>query len=124
MWEALGAGAFGFVLGWNLYFVNRYRVDQVVLANLTSVVGVLGGAAVLTLFPAGTRLFAAYSFGLALGFFAYLATLVVMVSRSDRFGVEWFLDGRRPILGPREYLPKTARETGAAMSGDDQALPS
>lgn len=124
MWEALGAGAFGFVLGWNLYFVNRYRLDQVVLANLTSIVGVLGGAAVLALFPAGTRLFAAYSLGLAAGFLAYLAALVFMVAKSDRFGIEWFLDGRRPILAPGEYLPETARQTGAAMSRDDKILPS
>jgi hypothetical protein len=60
MWELLGAAAFGFVLGWNVYFIDRYRTDQIALSNLASLVGVIGGAAVLALFPAGTRLFGAY----------------------------------------------------------------
>jgi hypothetical protein len=124
MWQLMGAGAFGFVLGWNLYFINRYRTDKIGLGNLTSLVGVLGGAAVLALFPAGTALFGAYGVGLALGFLSYLGLLLVMVLRSHSFGVDWFLDGRRRELGPDEYIPEAARDTGAPMSRPDPRLPS
>lgn len=124
MWELLGAAAFGFVLGWNVYFVNRYRTDQIALSNLASLVGVLGGAAVLALFPAGTRLFGAYGIGLALGFVTYLVLLLVLVRKSDKFTVEWFLDGRRKGLDEDEYIPQGVRPTGAPMSRDDPRLPS
>jgi hypothetical protein len=123
MWELYGAVAFGFVLGWNLYFVNRYRTDQITLSHLTSVVGVLGGAGVLALFPAETQLFGAYGLGLALGFVTYLALLLVMVAKSKQFGVEWFLDGRRARLGPDEYVPEGTRTTGAPMDRPDKRLP-
>jgi len=124
MWQLTGAGAFGFVLGWNLYFINRYRTDEIGLGNLTSLVGVLGGAAVLALFPAGTQLFGAYGIGLALGFLSYLGLLLVMVIRSRSFGVDWFLDGRRREPLPGEYIPDGVRDTGAPMSRPDPELPS
>jgi hypothetical protein len=79
-WELLGAAAFGFVLRWNVYFVNRYRTDQIALSNLASLVGVIGGAAVLALFPAGTRLFGAYGIGLALGFASCQGDLDLVVA--------------------------------------------
>jgi hypothetical protein len=124
MLELIGAGAFGFVLGWNLYFVNRYRTDEITLSNLTSLVGVLGGAGILALFPAKTQLFGAYGIGLALGFLTYLITLILMVAKSKRFGVEWFLDGRRTKLDSDEYIPDGNRGTGAPMSREDNRLPS
>jgi hypothetical protein len=123
MWELLGAGSFGFVLGWNVYFVNRYRTDQVALSNLASLVGVLGGGAVLALFPAGSSLFGAYGIGLALGFLSYLALLLVMVLKSGNFTTDWFLDGRRRQPDKDEYIPAGTRPTGAPMSGDDEELP-
>jgi hypothetical protein len=118
MWELIGAGAFGFVLGWNVYFVNRYRTDKVALSNLASLVGVVGGGAVLALFPAETQLFGAYGIGLALGFLSYLALLLAMVLKSGKFGVEWFLDGRRQELAEDEYIPEGFRETSTPMSRD------
>lgn len=124
MWEMLGAGAFGFVLGWNLYFVNRYRTDQIGLTDLSSLVGVLGGAAVLALFPAGSSLFGAYGVGLALGFLSYLLVLACLVRSSKVFSVEWFLDGRRGKLADDEEIPEGVRSTGAPMSPEDRRLPS
>jgi hypothetical protein len=94
----LGAGCFGAVLGWYLYYVNRYRKDEVRLADLVTLVGVIGGGAVLALFPKGTVLFGAYGIGLAVGFFAYFWTLVFLVWRSKGFTTAWFLDGRRPKI--------------------------
>src|SRR5438067_134234 len=95
LFQEIGAGGFGAIVGWYLYFVNRYRTGAVQLSDLTSVIAAVGGAAVLTLFPAGTDLFAAYGIGLACGFFGYFLVLVVLVSVSDNFTVDWFLDGRR-----------------------------
>lgn len=111
--ELLGAGAFGAVLGWNLYFVNRYRTDRMGVNDLASLVGVVGGGAVLALFPAGTALFGAYGVGLLAGFLAYLGVLLCMVRKSENFGVDWFLDGRRKRIADDEE--KDGRATNAPM---------
>ena len=112
-WQLLGAGGFGAVVGWFLYYVNRYRSD-VQLADVATLVGAIGGAAILTLFPAKTDLFGAYGIGLAVGFFGYFVVLLVMVGMSDKFAVEWFLDGRRKKLEADETR-EGARDTAAAM---------
>ncbi len=88
--QLIGAGMFGVVIGWFLYFVNRYRKD-VALADLATVLAAIGGGAVLSLFPAKTDLFAAYAIGLAVGFFGYFAVLLVLVRRSATVTVDWFL---------------------------------
>lgn len=97
--QLLGAGGFGLLLGWYVYYVNRHRREEVKLGDLVTLVGVIGGGAVLTLFPEQTDLFGAYGVGLFLGFFGYFAFLLLLVSRSS-FTLEWFLDGRRPKLQP------------------------
>jgi hypothetical protein len=97
--QLLGAGGFGFLLGWYVYYVNRHRRDEVKLGDIVTLVGVIGGGAVLTLFPEQTDLFGAYGIGLFLGFFGYFAFLLLLVGRSS-FTLEWFLDGRRPDLPP------------------------
>jgi hypothetical protein len=113
-----GAFCFGLFLGWYTYFVNRYRKSEVQLGDLTTVVGVLGGGAVLALFPAGSDLFCAYGVGLAVGFFAYLTMLLVLVFKSPNFTVDWFLDGRR--VGPKvgEIIPEGTAVTVRAMGLD------
>lgn len=50
----LGAGGFGAVIGWYLYYTNRHRTGEVKLADLVTVVGVLGGGAIMALFPSGS----------------------------------------------------------------------
>lgn len=100
-----GAGCFGAVLGWYLYFINRHRKDDIKLADFLTVVGVIGGGAVLALFPAGTVLFGAYGVGLAVGFFGYFLVLLILVARSEHFSFDWFLDGRRPKLGAGQIDP-------------------
>jgi hypothetical protein len=97
--QMLGAGGFGAILGWYLYFINRHRKDDVQLSDFVTVVGAIGGAAVLALFPAGTDLFGAYGIGLAIGFFGYVLVLLLLVRASMRrpdgaFDWEWFLDAR------------------------------
>lgn len=77
------------------------------LTNLASLTGVLGGAAVLALFPASTALFGAYGIGLLLGFLSYLAVLAWLVRMSTTFTVDWFLDGRRKKPTDDEEIPIT-----------------
>jgi hypothetical protein len=94
--QLIGAGAFGVVIGWYVYYVNRYRTGDVQMSDITTLIGAIGGGAILAIFKAGTDLFGAYGIGLAVGFFAYFAALLLMVNRSeDVFKVTWFLDGRR-----------------------------
>ncbi len=102
-----GAGLFGAVLGWFVYYVNRHRAEAVKLADVTTLLGAVGGAAVLALFPAGTDLFAAYGIGLAAGFFGYFLLLVLFVWRSRTFGVDWLLDGRAPAPQAGEVKAQT-----------------
>jgi hypothetical protein len=120
--ELLGAGAFGAVVGWYLYYVNRYRRSDVQIGDLVTVIGAVGGGAVLALFPAGTALFGAYGIGLFLGFFGYLTTLVFLVRRSHSFTMEWFLDGRRRRPREDEYIPREAASTARAMDQRDEDL--
>jgi peptidoglycan/LPS O-acetylase OafA/YrhL len=103
--QELGAGAFGALIGWYVYYVNRYRVKEVQLGDLVTVIGALGGAAILSIFPAKSDLFGAYGIGLALGFFGYLLFLVICVARSGgKFKSTWFLDGRRKVLDSDEMI--------------------
>jgi hypothetical protein len=111
-----GAFGFGVVIGWFLYFVNRYRSGEVGLGDVATLVAAIGGGAVLALFPAGSDLFGAYGVGLAVGFFGYLVVLACLVWRSDSFGLNWFLDGRRKPPVEPEVIPPGTRETVAAMS--------
>src|SRR5512134_242878 len=90
--QMLGAGGFGALIGWYVYYINRYRKAEVELNDLVTLIGILGGGAVLALFPARTDLFGAYGIGLFAGFFSYFLTLLMMVGISKNFAVEWFLD--------------------------------
>lgn len=101
---AMETGAFGFgaVLGWNAYFINRYRKD-VLIGDLAAIISAVGGSAILVLFKAETVLFAFYGMGLAVGFFGYFVVLIILVAFSDKYGVDWLISGEgRPMLGPGE----------------------
>ena len=126
--KILGAAAFGALIGWYVYYINRHRPDQVQFGDLVTIVGVLGGGAILALFPAGSDLFGGYGIGLAIGFFGYFLTLLVLVGLSPNFNVDYFLDGRRkkpidpwiPASGPgadgaaaMAERPTGARDPGA-----------
>ncbi len=103
--QIVGAIGFGAIIGWYLYFINRYRTSQVDLADLVTVIGAIGGGAILVLFPARSDLFGAYGIGLALGFFGYFLALIVMVGLTKNFTVEFFLDGRRRKPADDEIMP-------------------
>ncbi len=98
-----GALGFGLVLGWFLYFVNRYRRTDASFADLTTIIGAVGGGAITALFgPGASELFGAYGVGLAIGFFAYFFVLVILVAISKNFDSDYFLDGRRKVV-PGDY---------------------
>ena len=100
--QKIGAGAFGAVVGWYVYYINRWRKDDVQLSDIVTLIGAIGGAAVLALFPERTDLFGAYGIGLASGFFLYFFILVILVNKAPGFSSAWFLDGRAPKLTETE----------------------
>lgn len=116
-----GAFAFGATLGWFLYYLNRYR-KEVSLADLTTVIGAIGGAGVLALFPAKTDLFGAYGVGLAAGFFGYFVVLVILVSCSRNFGIDYLINRQRksPEAG---YGYSTSTDRPMAGGSGDPTLP-
>lgn len=117
--QLLGAGGFGAIIGWYVYYINRYRKGDVQFSDLVTLIGILGGGSVLALFPARSDLFGAYGIGLFVGFFGYFLLLANWVRLSPNFTVEWFLDGRRRKPGEGFEIPEGMRQTVSAM-GDDQ----
>jgi hypothetical protein len=124
--QMIGAGCFGGIIGWYVYYINRWRKDDVQFSDLVTVIGVIGGGAVLKLFgnpdangqQAGTDLFGAYGIGLAIGFFSYFFILAGMVAKSPNFSVDWFLDGRRKQLANDDIAGQFP--PGRAMSAANQ----
>lgn len=122
--QILGAGGFGMILGWYLYFINRHRKGDVQLSDIVTVIGAIGGAAVTALFSASSSLFGAYGIGLAVGFFGYFLVLLLLVRASmlkpdhaGAFDWEWFLDGRcRTPAADQEHSGD--RPMGRDESGD------
>lgn len=119
--QLLGAGGFGAIVGWYVYYINRYRTGDVQFSDLVTVIGIIGGGSILALFPAATDLFGAYGIGLFAGFFGYFVTLLLMVRRSESFHVEWFLDGRKKRPSKGYEIPESARDNVTAMSVEEEA---
>ena len=107
-----GAGAFGTVIGWYIYYINRHRRADVSATDLVTLIGIIGGTAVLALFPAQSDLFGAYGLGLAIGFFGYFLVMVLLVAISSNFGVDYFLDGRRKKPTGDYYIPTIDESKG------------
>lgn len=115
--QLLGAGGFGAIIGWYVYYINRYRKGDVQLSDVVTLIGILGGAAVQALFKPDGALFGAYGVGLFCGFFSYFLFLLLLVAISRNFKADWFLDGRRKVLDKESYIPDGTRLTGSAMGG-------
>jgi len=78
--QLLGAMCFGGIIGWYVYLINRNRKDGMHMSDLVTLISVIGGVAVMRLFPVSTDLFGAYGIGLACGFFfCYLQSYLGMV---------------------------------------------
>ena len=120
--QLAGAAGFGLLIGWYVYYINRYRKGDVQYSDLVTVIGAIGGSAILTLFESGTDLFGAYGIGLACGFFGYFLLMLIWVARSDNFNSDFFLDGRRKKVGPGWEIPtdwRKASSSGMATTDDD-----
>jgi hypothetical protein len=110
-----GAASFGFLIGWYVYYINRYRKGDVQLSDLVTLIGIIGGGGITALFDAKTAMFGAYGIGLAAGFFAYFIVLIFLVNISKNFGVDWFLDGRRKKVADDEFIPEYVNPTTSPM---------
>jgi hypothetical protein len=113
-----GAFFFGVIIGWFVYFTNRYRKGDVQFNDIASLIGIIAGAAVTGLMgDAKTTLFGAYGVGLAVGFFGYFFTLYRLVKASNgAYELTWFIDGRRKKLPDDMEIPDETRVTTAPMS--------
>jgi hypothetical protein len=76
--EMFGAGCFGAVIGYVGWRVVSAGEATFGVTQLAAFIGALLGAVVLSAFPTGTRLFAGYSSGLALGFFLVPMSRVIV----------------------------------------------
>ena len=114
--QNVGAFAFGCVLGWFAYYVNRYRAGKISVRDLGTFLGAVGGAAVLALFPAKSALFGYYGLGLGVGFLAYFLVLVLLVLLTPNWSLAFFLDGRTPALAAGQ----TRGRGGRAMEADEE----
>jgi hypothetical protein len=75
----IGATCFGVVIGWIVYRTLR-RTDAVALSDIATVIGAVGGGAVLGIFKSETS-FGWYAIGLVGGFFAYLLLSLALSGR-------------------------------------------
>src|SRR5262245_3033498 len=48
--SVLGAVGFGALIGWFVYYINRYRKGDVQFSDLTTVIAIIGGGVVVNLF--------------------------------------------------------------------------
>lgn len=97
----LGAVFFGITIGWITYRIPRTRAGFPGLSDLTAILGVIGGAAVLALYGSNV-VFGWYSVGLVIGFFV---NFVVGV---------WF-------FGHQEALPWRQEQTPPASTPNTQS---
>lgn len=77
----IGGLAFGAVIGWTTYFILR-RAQPKSLSDLSTIIGILGGATILALFDPKGPAFAGYALGLAGGFFGYYAVYLRLVGKN------------------------------------------
>ncbi len=78
----LGTLFFGFAVGWIVYRILRLRAGIPALSDLITILGVIGGAAVIALFRSDV-LFGWYAIGLVLGFFAYFAVGLMLYGKQE-----------------------------------------
>lgn len=93
----IGAAGLGCIIGWLVHYINRNRRADVQFSDLTTVIGIVGGAGVTSLLGGADKtLFGSYGMGLFVGFFGYFLALVARSRKSNgAFSPAWLLDGRR-----------------------------
>ncbi|HEX9106392.1 MAG TPA: hypothetical protein VF832_04180 [Longimicrobiales bacterium] len=114
----IGAFAFGLVIGWVTYRTIR-RSSSTGLSDLATVIGAVGGGAVTALFPAGGMTFGTYAIGLAVGFFAYFITAVVLAAKLGNLGSvnEWLGERSAPRAPSDGHRTTSVQDTGLSPAG-------
>jgi uncharacterized membrane protein YeaQ/YmgE (transglycosylase-associated protein family) len=90
----IGAVCFGLVVGWVTYRTLARRIDGVSLSDIATVIGAIGGAAVVAIFK-DKQQFGFYSIGLAVGFFGYLIVYGLLTGREKAASI--MSQGSNPI---------------------------
>ena len=80
---ATGAFWFGLVIGFITYRTLRHK-KAAGISDIATVIGAVGGAAILALFPAQSSSFDYYAGGLAVGFFLYLSVATLPSPRTRK----------------------------------------
>ena len=120
--EMLGAGCFGAVIGFVAWHVFRAGEASLDVKQLAAFIGALLGAVVMAAFPAGTTLFAAYSFGLAIGFFlvpvsritgSVVSSISQVLSPPPRLGASSEVPDQLKYI--EEHWPETERVVEYAL---------
>lgn len=79
----IGAAGLGCIIGWLVYYINRHRRADVQFSDLTTVIGIVGGAGMTSLLGGADKaLFGSYGMGLFVGFFGYFLALVVLAKNA------------------------------------------
>jgi len=100
--SVVGALCFGIVVGWVSYRTLR-RSTSNGISDIATIIGIIGGAAVLKLFRRETGEFGAYSVGLLIGFLSY-----VKVAASAAYkDLDWLggsgRGGNDNLNGPKDH---------------------
>lgn len=93
--QKIGAGGFGAIIGWYVYYINRYRSKPVLIKDLVTIIFIFLGGIIVQVIAAGTDLYLAYVIGFFVGLFGYFFALLAGIYISNAYTVDWFLDGRR-----------------------------
>jgi hypothetical protein len=96
----IGAGCFGLVVGWFTYFVMR-RSETKDIKDIGTLIGAIGGGAILDLYDKSGPLFGIYAIGLLAGAVLYLVVFWKLVGKDKM--AEWITSGKAnaPLGGDR-----------------------
>ncbi len=111
----LGAIFFGGAIGWIAYRMLRQRASAAALSDFVTMLGVLGGAAVIALFKSDV-LFGLYAVGLVIGFFAYLAVGLLLYGKQEL--QPWRIEQLPPTPTPGPPATAAPPEVGNADVGN------
>lgn len=118
-WVSLiGAFCFGIVIGWVTYRSLRHAKNNGI-KDIAAVIGAVGGATVTAIFRQDTGAFGLYCIGLALGFFGYVATSVIIARRIGKLGPKNIES--KNLAGIAEWLGEIPQIDGSeSVSGEQQ----
>ena len=111
----LGAIFFGGAIGWIAYRILRQSASAAALSDFFTILGVIGGAAVIALFKSDV-LFGLYSVGLVVGFFAYLAIGLILYGKQEL--LPWRIEQIPPTPTPGTPANATLPDVGNADVGN------